>query len=188
MGGLKRLTASKKIVAGCDPALANFPRLLTKKIENDMEVPDVGLIPYGSTLDISYLGNLDDLPYGGPMVFEVMPLQTRYINWDRGEDTDYKTVFQCHVIGIERCDFKAELNFEQLPGFNYKTLDDKSVDLFFASFIKEIAHKIIELSKVDGCVIPFSTLGSSTAILQRCQVAQLLNLESARSAAAKVKD
>lgn len=175
----KRLSGSRKVVAMCDPALSNFPQLKTKKLDNGQEVPSLGLIPYGATLDIEYLGNLDELPFGGPTVFEVMPLQTKFAHWDKGDESDYQMIFQSHVIKIENFDAERELVMERLPGFDYKTIDDKSMELIPLSFVKDIGNVILQLAKCDGNTIPFSMLGTSTDILRRCRAAQHLNLSHA---------
>lgn len=180
----RRITGTRKLVAMCDPSLATFPQLKTKML-NGVEVPDIGLVPYGTTLDIAYLGDLSELPGGGPTVFEVMPMQTRFMSWDRGENTDHVAVFQMHVVGVENFDAKPPLSWETIQGVDHKTLDEKSVEQFPMSFIVDISHMIIQLAKGDGQTIPFSTLGSSSDILRRCRAAQFLNLSHVHTAAVK---
>jgi hypothetical protein len=172
----KRISASRRVVAICDPALSyNFPQLKTKVLDNGQEVPDIGLVPYGATLNIEFLGDLDKLPVK-PTVFEIMPLQSRFMNWDRGEDTDWRSVFQFHVIGIKDSGFDAELTYETVNGMDYKTLDDDSMDMIPDSFVKDIANMVIQLAKYDGATIPFSMLGTSTATLKRCRDARSLRI------------
>lgn len=183
----KRLSGSRRVVSLYDPALVNFPQLRTEKLDNGQEVPILGLVPYGATLDMSFLGDLSELPCDGPTVFEVMPLRTRFLHLDKGEKTDWTIIFQLHVSAIDNSGIK-NLSWEQLPNFDYKTLTDESLEMFPVDFIRDIGNMIVQLAKGDGATIPFLMLDTYMDVSRRSRAARLLSMSRAATAGAKISD
>lgn len=183
----KRLSGARELISMLDPSIQGIPSL--KKIQNaDGTESVMGKIPYGNTLDITFLGDLSGLPYGGPTIFRVMPLQTKYMYLDNGEDTNWRLVFQLHVSGIRNSGVDKDINFERANGLDYSILTDESLELFPIDFIEDIGHMIVQLAKGDGNTIPFIMRDTYMVTTKRSQAASVLSMCRAATAVAKPSD
>ena len=168
----KRLSGSRKVVSIIDPALEKVPRLKTKMV-GGREVPHMGMELYGTTLDTTYLGDLKEL---GATVFEIMPLKSSLMNWDKGDDSPFFQIFQYHVVGIENFPAEPPLTFKEVGGYDYKILTDESMKQIPLSFIRDIGNMVLQLAKCDGVTLPFSMLDSSQEISNRSRVARSMRI------------
>lgn len=183
----KRLSGARELISMLDPSIQGVPSIKKVPREDGTEII-TGKIPYGNTLDISYLGDLSVLPHGGPTIFKVMPLQSKYMYLDQDEDTNWRMVFQLHVSGVRNSGVDKEIEFEKINGLDYSILTDESLDLFPIDFIEDIGHMIIQLAKGDGNTIPFIMRDFSMVNLRRSQAASVLSMCRAATAVAKPKD
>ena len=175
-----RLSKPRRIVSEFDPALKGFPRV-KNKVVNGQDIPEIGIMPYRASLDLKYLGELDNLPFL-PTIFEVVPLEVRHRNLDKGEDTNWWLVFQLHVINIENWDeVSAPLTWQRHEALDKRLLSDKMADYFPFEVVRDIAEKIIQLSSADGVTIPFSVSDTLKDILEERRFAYQIKIPVALS-------